>query len=162
MRHTWTRFGLPVALTAGAAVLGALGTRVDSRWYKKLDKPAWQPPGWVFGPAWTSLYTLTAIASGRVQGRLPDEASRTAFTRDLAINLAINVSWSWLFFSAQRPRAALLDSVALEASTLHLIRKAAEVDRTSAALLAPYAGWVGFATVLNAEIVRINPTSAKH
>lgn len=142
-------------------MLGALGTKVDSHWYKSLRKPTWQPPGWVFGPAWTTLYALTTIASGRVLNRLPDQASRSTFTRNLAVNMTINVAWSWLFFSAQRPRASLLDSVALEASTLQLIKKAAEVDRTSALLLTSYAGWVGFATVLNSEIVRLNPEGAR-
>ncbi|RBP62953.1 TspO/MBR related protein [Brevibacterium sanguinis] len=163
MKPPWKHFAVPTAICAGAAVAGVLGTKVDSRWYKGLRKPAWQPPGWVFGPAWTTLYSLTAIASGRVLDRLPDHRSRTGFTGELATNMTLNVAWSWLFFTAQRPRASLIDSAALEVSTLRLMKKAAEVDRTSALMLAPYAGWVGFATVLNGEIIRLNPArTAKH
>ncbi|MCF2587146.1 TspO/MBR family protein [Brevibacterium sp. UCMA 11752] len=158
MSTDWKRFILPSAVCAGAATLGALSTKVDSDWYSNLKKPAWQPPGRVFGPAWTTLYSLTAFASGRVLNRMPNSRDRRAYLGELEANMAVNVAWSWLFFSARRPDASLLTSAVLEASTLRLLTKAAKVDRVSAAALAPYAAWVGFATVLNAEILRLNPS----
>lgn len=160
MTTTWKRYVFSTAVCAGAATLGAIGTKVDSAWYKHLNQPAWQPPGWVFGPAWTTLYSLTAVASGRVQGRLPSDRERRAFMRDLAANMTVNVAWSWLFFSARRPDASVVDSAVLEASTLRLLKKATDVDTASALMLAPYAAWVGFAIVLNAEILRRNPDTA--
>lgn len=156
----WKRFIVPTAACAGAATLGALGTKVDSAWYKNLNKPVWQPPGWVFGPAWTTLYSLTALASGRVLTRLPTSQERRAYVGELGTNMAVNVAWSWLFFSARRPDASLIASALLEVSTLRLLRKAATVDRVSATMLAPYAAWVGFATALNGEILRLNPDEA--
>lgn len=158
MRTSWKPRLLPAAICAAAAGLGALGTKVDSAWYAEIAKPAWQPPGRVFGPAWSTLYTLTAIASTRVLTRLPKGQDRRAYLGELGANMAVNVAWSWLFFSARRPDASLIDSIVLEASTLRLLRRAAAVDTTSALMLAPYAAWVGFATVLNAEILRLNPS----
>lgn len=157
MTTPWKRSLLPATICATAAGLGALGTRVDSAWYRNVATPAWQPPGWVFGPAWSTLYTLTAVASTRVLTRLPDSRDRRTYLGELGANMAANVAWSWLFFSARRPDASLIDSLVLEASTLRLLRRAAAVDTASALMLAPYAAWVGFATVLNGEILRLNP-----
>lgn len=157
MKAPWKRYLLPAAMCAAAAGIGALGTKVNSGWYKNLAKPAWQPPGWVFGPAWSTLYTLTAVASGRVLTRLPDSRDRRTYLGELGANMAVNVAWSWMFFSARRPDASLIDSVILEVSTLRLLKRAAAVDTAAALMLAPYAAWVGFATALNTEIVRLNP-----
>ena len=144
------------AAVAAAAVIGTLGTDVKSRWYRSLDKPAWQPPGAAFGPAWTTLYALMAVASARTLDRLEDPEERRAFATAFGANLALNAGWNWLFFKAQRPRWALAEIVVLEASTLDLTRRAARADSAAATMLAPYAGWVAFATALNAAIARRN------
>jgi len=144
------------AAVAAAAVIGTLGTDVKSSWYRSLDKPAWQPPGTAFGPAWTTLYTLLALASSRTLDRLEDPEERRAFATAFGANLALNAGWNWLFFKARRPRWALAEIVVLEASTLDLTRRAARADSTAAAMLAPYAGWVAFATALNAAIAHRN------
>lgn len=138
-----------------AAVLGSLGTRVRTRWYRDLDKPRWQPPGWLFGPAWTTLYALGAVSAGRALAR-SSGSERHQLNRCWAINLALNTGWSWLFFTAQRPAAALVDTALLEVSTLDLVRRTRRVDEPAALMLLPYAGWVAFATALNLEIVRRN------
>ncbi len=147
------------AAVAATAVLGGLGTDVRSDWYAGLDKPVWQPPGAAFPVAWTTLYGLIAVASGRVLDRAP-EHERKQFARALGVNLALNTGWTWLFFTARRPRWALLEILLLEASTLDLARRAQRVDPTAHNLLAPYAAWVGFATALNAGIARRNPRGA--
>ena len=144
------------AAVAAAAVIGTLGTDVKSRWYRNLDKPGWQPPGAAFGPAWTTLYALLAVASARTLDRLEDPEERRAFATAFGANLALNAGWNWLFFKARRPRWALAEIVVLEASTLDLTRRAARADSTAAAMLAPYAGWVAFATALNAAIAHRN------
>src|SRR5664279_963316 len=110
------------AAVAATAVIGVLGTDVTSRWYRNLDKPAWQPPGAAFGA-----------------------------------NLMLNAGWNWLFFTARRPRWALAEILLMEASALDLTRRAAQVDRGAAKMLIPYAGWVAFATALNASIAARNP-----
>ena len=144
------------AAVAAAAVIGTLGTDVNSRWYRSLDKPAWQPPGAAFGPAWTTLYALLAVASARTLDRLEGPEERRAFATAFGANLALNAGWNWLFFKAQRPRWALAEIIVLEASTLDLTRRAARADSAAAAMLAPYAGWVAFATALNAAIAHRN------
>jgi tryptophan-rich sensory protein len=144
------------AAVAATAVLGGLGTDVRSGWYDDLDKPAWQPPPAAFPVAWTTLYALIAAASARVLDRASG-SERRAFARALAANLALNTGWTWLFFTAKRPRWALLEILVLETSTADLARRASRVDPAAGRLLAPYAGWVGFATALNASIARRNP-----
>jgi len=101
-----------VPALVGTVAAGGLGTDVRSRWYVRLDKPAWQP---------------------------------------------LNVGWTWIFFTAKKPRWALAEILALEGSNLDLIRRSAKVDPASGWLLAPYAAWTGFATALNAAIVVRNP-----
>lgn len=153
---SWPSLRRSFAAVAAAAVIGALGTDVASGWYRKLARPAWQPPGAVFGPAWTTLYALTALACARTMDRLEATEERRAFATAFGVNLALNAGWSWLFFKAHRPPWALAEIVLLEASTLDLTRRASRVDAAAAAMLVPYAGWVAFAAALNAAIARRN------
>jgi translocator protein len=145
------------AAVAGTAVIGVVGTDVTSRWYRHLDKPSWQPPGAALGPAWTTLYGLKAVASARTLDRLDEPAEGRAFATAFGANLMLNAGWNWLFFTARRPRWALAEILLMEVSTLDLTRRAAHVDRPAAKMLIPYAGWVAFATALNASIARRNP-----
>ena len=145
------------AALTGTAVAGGLGTDVGSQWYEGLSKPSWQPPGWVFGPAWTTLYTLIAVASARTLDLIEDPGERSRYRAALAVNLALNIGWTWIFFRAKRPRLALAEILLLEVSTIDLVRRSATHDATSASLLSPYAGWVAFATALTAAIARRNP-----
>ena len=145
------------AAVTATAVIGVLGTDVTSRWYRHLDKPAWQPPGAAFGPAWTTLYGLMAVASARTLDRLEEPGDRRAFATAFGANLMLNAGWNWLFFKARRPGWALTEILLMEVSTLDLTRRAAHVDRPAAKMLIPYAGWVAFATALNASIARHNP-----
>lgn len=139
------------------AVVGGLGTDVRSAWYARLTKPAWEPPGWVFGPAWTTLYSLIAVASARTIDRIEDPGDRRRYQVALGINLVLNIGWTWVFFTAKRPKLALAEILLLEVSTIDLLRRSARHDPTSGALLAPYAAWVAFATTLTAAIVKRNP-----
>lgn len=152
-RRTLLATGAAVTATA---VAGSLGTDVRSSWYRDLDKPPWQPPGWAFGPAWTTLYALIALASARAVDEASSPSERRRLKQALAVNLALNAGWNWLFFRARRPDLALAEIVLLEASTLDLGRRAGRSDRSTGHLLWPYAGWVGFATALNASIARRN------
>jgi tryptophan-rich sensory protein len=145
------------AAVVATAVIGGLGTDVRSRWYQHLEKPRWQPPGAAFGPAWTTLYGLMAVASARTLDRIDEPEERRAFATAFGANLVLNAGWNWLFFRARRPRWALAEILLMEASTLDLTRRAAKVDGPAAKMLVPYAGWVAFATLLNASIARHNP-----
>jgi tryptophan-rich sensory protein len=149
------RWTAPAALAT--AVVGTLGTHPRSDWYLGLRKPAWQPPSSAFGPVWTTLYAVVAAASARALDRAHDHDERRAYAVALGTNLVLNAGFSWVYFTAEHQRGALAVQLALDASTVDLIRRTAAVDRTGAALLGPYLAWGLFATVLNAEVIRLNP-----
>ncbi len=134
------------AAVTATAVTGGIGTDVSSRWFARLDKPSWQPPGWLFGPVWTTLYALIAVGTARAVDAAEIRESDPKARRDLrvaiAVNLVLNVLWTWIFFTWKRPRLALAEILLLEASTIDLIRRCSRYDATSGRLLAPYAGWV--------------------
>lgn len=143
------------AAVAAAAVAGSLVTRPDERWYKRLDKPAWQPPRTVFPVVWTGLYGLLAYGGARAldaaQGR-----QRQAFQVSYGTNLVLNAGWTAVFFGARRPTAALAEIAALNVSNVDVLRRAWLADRTAGLLIAPYVAWTVFATALNASIARRN------
>lgn len=144
------------ALTAGAGALGALVTKQGTqRWYRRLRKPPFQPPSAAFGPVWTVLYGLMAVSAWRVWKR-PAGPARSRALGLWGLQLGFNAAWSWLFFGLRRKRTALADIGALGVSLAAYIAAARKVDRPAAALMAPYLGWVCFASVLNEEIVRLN------
>lgn len=146
--------GLAVALAAcsSAALLGAR-FRPDG-WYADLAKPTFQPPASLFGPVWTVLYALMAVAAWRVW-RKGGRGARGAL-RLFALQLALNAAWSPLFFGAHAIGLALADLVLLVLAVAATLLAFARVDRAAAALLVPYLAWVSFAAVLNASILALN------
>jgi tryptophan-rich sensory protein len=140
---------------AAAAAAGSAATTPSSEWYRSLDKPAWQPPPAAFPAVWTSLYALIAIAGARALDRLPPP-ERSRFWRTYAVNLGLNAAWTAVFFGARRPKLALLEIAALNASNLALLRRAWQTDRLAGAALLPYVAWTGFATALNGSIAARN------
>ena len=147
-------FGLA---TAGAAWYGARYSRGGNRdsWYRSLRKPNFTPPDQVFPVVWTSLYALIAWSGWRVWSAAPSR-ERDHALRLWISQLAANADWSKLFFGQHRPTAALADVLMLEASIISYISAARKVDRAAGNAFIPYAAWVAFAAVLNAEIVRLN------
>lgn len=155
----YTRFRLNPVLVAVllAIVVGGLGGAATDigPWYRALIKPSWQPPDWLFGPVWTTIYVLTAIA-GVYAWRRGNAADRRRFALALALNLVLNVMWSVIFFTLKRPDLALLEVVPLWLSIALLIVLVKRYSPLSAVLMLPYLLWVGFATYLNWTIVRLN------
>jgi tryptophan-rich sensory protein len=144
-----------ILVVLGVSALGGMAT--DTRgWFEALTKPAFNPPSWVFGPVWTVLYVMMAVAAWRVLLRAGWAAARRAMTL-FGVQLALNLAWSWLFFAAQRPDLALVDIVALDLAVLATGWAFRRHDRLAAWLLVPYACWIAFATALNADFVRLNP-----
>ncbi len=134
--------------------LGGAATEIGP-WYFQLQKPSWQPPDWLFGPAWTTIYILTSIA-GVKAWRRADEVQRRYFLGALLLNLVLNLLWSLIFFTAQRPDIALLEVVPLWLSILLMVLLVRSYSPQSALLMLPYLGWVAFATYLNWTIVQLN------
>jgi translocator protein len=140
---------------AATALIAARVNRRNRRWYRRLEKPPFNPPEWVFAPVWTALYGLMVASAYRVW-RLPPSPART---RALALwggQLAANAAWTPIFFEARRPDAALVDSGLLLAGLGAYVNEARKVDPQAAWMMAPYAAWSLFATALNGEIVRRN------
>ena len=146
-----------VAAVGATAGVGGIATApvVESRWYRRLRKPDWQPPGAVFGPVWSVLYALLAASMLDVRRR------RGGADRGLWIlygsNLALNLAWTLIFFRGRSPLAASAEIVALEATTVALIVRVRPISPAAALVLVPYALWVAFATALTWAITTRNP-----
>ena len=134
-----------VGATAGIGA-SATGPAVRSRWYRRLDKPPWQPPAPVFGPVWSVIYALIATSMLVARERSGD-GQRPLYVL-FGTNLALNTAWTLIFFRGRNPLAAGVEIVVLEATTVALVVRAWPVSRLAAVLLVPYALWVAFATAL--------------
>lgn len=149
--NPWVALAISLALVVAAAAFG--GQFAPGAWYAGLAKPSWTPPNWLFGPAWTTLYLLMALAAWKVwiAVRRIDAALLLYL-----VQLVLNALWSWLFFGLRRPDLALAGIVLLWllilATTVLFWRR----DRLAGLLLVPYLAWVGFATALNLAIWRLN------
>jgi benzodiazapine receptor len=137
------------------AVMGGLATDIGP-WYAALQKPPWQPADTWFGPVWTLIFALTAMAAVLAWWGSPDRVSRQNLLIWLSLNALFNVGWSLLFFRLRRPDWALSEVLLLWLSIAVLIWLCWRRSRLAALLLLPYLAWVSFAAVLNLEIVRLN------
>ena len=150
---------LPVAVAAAVAIvvaaLGASATDI-SGWYRALNKSSLTPPDWAFGPAWTLIYALTALAGVMAWRAATTRVARQRILILFAANALLNVLWSELFFTVRRPDWALAETVPFWLSILLLIVLIRPLSGRAAWLLAPYLVWVGFASWLNLEVVRLN------
>ncbi|GAA1711229.1 TspO/MBR family protein [Propioniferax innocua] len=143
--------------TAACAVAGSAATSrsVGSRWYESLDKPAWQPPGWAFPVAWTTLYLDIAWTTAEAMDHMTPQ-ERAALMRALVINLGLNAGWCWVFFDRRLLNLGVLVAASLAVSSADLARRAGGVRRGLGRRLAPYALWCAFATALTWSIARRN------
>lgn len=150
---------LPViAAIAWAVILGGVGGLVTEigPWYRNLKKPAWQPPDWLFGPAWTIILGLAAWAGVMAYNGATNDAGRTAVIILFAVNFVAHFAWSPLFFKFKRPDIALIEVVFLWGSVLSLCIALREYSATASWLIVPYFVWVSFAACLNYMIVKLN------
>jgi tryptophan-rich sensory protein len=122
-------------------------------WYSHLAKPSFNPPSWVFAPAWTALYVLIAVAAWRVWRVAGWRAKGLALW---LIQLALNFAWSFIFFGAHAPGAALADLVVLWLAIVVTLIIFWRAERIAGLLLAPYLAWVSFAGVLNYWVWQLN------
>lgn len=144
------------AAVAACAALGSVASReVGSLWYRTLRKPGLQPPAAAFPVVWTTLYADLAITSAVALDRLP-RAERSAYVAALAVNLVLNTGWSWVAFRGHRLGWAIPTAAVLSISSGDLVRRTWRADERAGLALAPYAAWCTFATVLSAELWRVN------
>lgn len=143
-------------VTFAAATIGSAATLPSiPTWYAGLTKPDFNPPNWVFGPVWTLLYALMAVALWRVLGRSEGGERRRA-AAIYGVQLVLNAAWSVVFFGLHSPLGGLVVIVALAGAIIATIAAFSRIDRLAAGLLVPYLLWVGFASLLNLAILILN------
>jgi len=147
-----------IAAVLWALILGGAGgilTEIGP-WYRNLKKPSWQPPDWLFGPAWTVILGLAAWAAVLSWNGAADEAGRMTIIALFAANFVCHFLWSPLFFTRKRPDWALIEVVPLWLSVLALCMMLRPFSVLATWLIVPYLAWVSFAACLNLAIVRLN------
>ncbi len=145
-----------LALSFAASGIGAVASIRAASFYGELAQPAWAPPSWVFGPMWTLLYAMMAVAAWLVWRSGGFRANRTALGLFL-LQLVVNALWSWLFFAWHLGAWAFFDILllwVLIAATLLSFWRARPL---AGVLLIPYLLWVSFAGALNYAVWQLNP-----
>lgn len=145
-----------ILICFAAAGLGAAVTTPQIRgWYATINKPSWNPPDWVFGPVWTVLYLMMAVAAWLVWRRSSFRMDRIPLAV-FAVQLALNSLWSVLFFGMQQPGLAAAEILLLVAMILATVVVFWRRSPVAGSLLLPYLIWVSFASVLNLSIWQLN------
>lgn len=151
----WFALALWIAVVTAVALAGSSVTLPKiPTWYASLAKPSFTPPNAIFGPVWTVLYLMMAVAVWRI-GASADSVRKRAVAL-FAVQLALNAIWSPVFFGLEAPRLGLAVIVGLLVSLAATVVAFWRIDRPAGLLLAPYFLWVSYATALNAAIVALN------
>lgn len=140
----------------GAGGLGAFATTPEiDGWYRTVVKPTWNPPNWVFGPVWTSLYVIMAVAAWLVWTSGDLKKTRVPLSL-FGLQLILNLAWSWIFFNAHQIGWALFEILILwgfiAATTWSFFPR----SKLAGCLMLPYLAWVTFASVLNFALWKLN------
>ncbi|ALS97620.1 TspO/MBR family protein [Lacimicrobium alkaliphilum] len=144
-----------LVVTYAVAAIGSIASVSAPAFYQQLNQPSWAPPAWLFGPVWTLLYTLMAIAAWLVW-RSSHSAKKQALGL-YALQLVFNGLWSWLFFTWSMGALAFIEILLLWCLILLTMGSFWRCNKTAGALFAPYLLWVSFATLLNWTLWQANP-----
>ena len=148
--------GAFLALCLVVSGIGGLVTATSvGGWYMTLDKPAFNPPNWIFAPVWTLLYLMMAVAGWRVW-RSPATAARVNALRLFGLQLALNLLWSVVFFGFQLIGTALIEILMLLSAIVFNTLLFWRIERLAGWLFFPYVLWVSFAAVLNLSLWLLN------
>lgn len=156
-RRTLYPILIAAASAMAVAALGASATDIGP-WYQALHKPSWQPPDWLFGPAWTLIFGLAALSGVLAWRAAATRAVRQRILFLFAVNGLLNVVWTELFFRFRRPDWALIEVIPFWISILVLLIALAPISTGASRAIAPYLIWVAFAGWLNLAVVRLNGT----
>lgn len=155
-RRDTVGFVVFLALCLAVSAIGAAATATSVHtWYQTLAKPAFNPPDWLFAPVWSALFFMMAIAGWRVWRRGGVRQARWALTL-FALQLALNLAWSIVFFGYRSIGGALAEIAVLLPVILATMIAFWQHDRVAGLLFVPYLGWVAFAAVLNTALWRLN------
>ncbi len=146
-----------ILISQSAGVIGSLFTSsAIETWYSTITKPTFNPPSWIFGPVWVSLYTLMGFASYLIwQRRRKQPLANTALVI-FFVHLLFNALWSIIFFGLHNPIWAFYEILVLWSMIVVLIYLFYKIDKRAAYLLVPYLLWVSFASFLNFSIWQLN------
>ena len=145
-----------LAITLGVAAAGGWVTAQSvGTWYQTLNKPSWTPPDWLFGPVWTTLYVLMAVAAWLVW-KSGDRRQIQLPLALYAVQLALNLAWSVIFFGLRSPGLAAAEIGLLWVAILATLLAFWRHSMIAGLMLAPYLAWVSFASFLNLAIWRLN------
>ena len=145
---------LALPLTVGA-IAGAFTAKAIPNWYSTLQQPSFNPPNWVFGPVWTTLYILMGVSLYMIWTLAPGKERNMALLA-FGIQLLLNFGWSFFFFYFKTLGFALVEIVALWISIVFMLILFYKIKPLSAYINIPYLLWVSFATVLNAAYYKLN------
>jgi benzodiazapine receptor len=153
------RLGLAgwIGLTLAAGALGGMASRNAAEFYGALNKPSWAPAAWLFGPVWSVLYLLMALAAWLVWKERGWSGARPALGLFIA-QLLFNALWTWLFFVRHSGGLAFAEIIVLVVLIVATMLAFARVSRLASMLLVPYLAWVLFATALTISVWLRNPT----
>jgi benzodiazapine receptor len=152
-----SRLAICVGTVLAAGGIAALATtRATPTWYQTLKKPSFDPPEWLFGPAWTLLYLLMAVAAWLVWKQGIGAPGVKLALAVFLVQLILNALWSVFFFGLRSPLAGLVDIIALWLAILATTIFFFRISVPAGVLLLPYIAWVSFAAILNAAILRLN------
>jgi translocator protein len=146
-----------IGVSLAAGLIGnMLGRGGDPQFYQQLDRPAWAPPPWLFGPVWITLYVMMGTAAWMVWRERGFARARLPLVVFL-VHLVFNAAWTGIFFGLRMFGLALAEIVVLAALVAWLVVMFWRVRPLAGALLVPYLLWVGFATALTFSLWRLNP-----
>jgi tryptophan-rich sensory protein len=155
----WWRYALlmvPAIVLAGSASGWLSGSGYGNSWFDGLVKPTFMPPGWTFGAAWTTLYSLLGVALAMIIAEPPSHRRRTGLLLFFA-QLALNFSWSPIFFAAHDIKLAAIVIFAMAIIAAAAARQFYRLRPLAGLLMTPYLAWLCFAAALNTAIDRLNP-----
>ena len=148
---------IAIAICEAAGIIGSIFTaQAITEWYSSLAKPALNPPSWIFGPVWITLYALMGIAVYLVWKHGFNAKPVRMALGIFALQLVLNTSWSIVFFDLQNPALAFINIIALWISIVWTMLLFYRITKTATWLLAPYILWVSFAAYLNFSIWMLN------
>lgn len=146
-----------ILIAQSAGIIGSIFTApAIPEWYAQLEKPDFQPPDWIFGPVWVTLYTLIGIASYVIWRKRAEKPAAGKALFVYALHLSVNALWPVLFFGLREPGWAMVGIVLLWVMIAWVMQLFYRVDRRAAYLMIPYLLWVSYAALLNYAIWQMN------
>ncbi len=156
MKNIW-KLIISIAIPLAIGFLGSYFTRPEiDTWYQTIEKPSWQPPNWVFGPVWTTLYIMMGIAFFLVWKDESRGRNRKLAMIFWSMQLVLNFFWSWIFFNQHELGLALAEIIVLWIFIFITIVLFGKINKIAAWLMVPYISWVSFASLLTYTIYTLN------